>query len=199
MKRITAILLTAVLLLTLASCGGSGMSEDEIRHIYRDLIEASYVLNDVYYGDGLPYAEDPETMASLAGTSSRFSYMPVDKSAPYHSEEEIREATEAVFTKTMCDHLFTLAFEGMSTDSEETVAFARYIEQNEILTVRIDLAEEALPLGRVYDFDSMDILIEDKNRIVAVFATEMDGETSVNVKITLTKTENGWRLDSPTY
>ena len=109
------------------------------------------------------------------------------------------DATEAVFTKTMCDHLFTLAFDGMSTDSEETVTFARYIEQNEILTVRIDLAEEALPLGRVYDFDSMDILSEDKNRIVAVFATEMDGETSVNVKITLTKTENGWRLDSPTY
>lgn len=199
MKRITAILLTAVLLLTLASCGGSGMSEDEILNIYRDLIEASYVLNDVYYGDGLPYAEDPETMASLAGTSSRFSYMPVDKSAPYQSEAEIREATEAVFTKTMCDHLFTLAFEGMSTDSEETVSFARYIEQDGILTVRVDLAEDALPMGRTFDFDNMTVIADEGSVIRASFPSYVDGEKSVDVKITIVNTANGWRLDSPTY
>mgnify|MGYP002517798648 CR=1 FL=1 len=199
MKRILSFLLTAVMLFSLASCGGSGLSDDEIRDIYEGLIEQSYLLNDVFYGDGLPFTNDPETMAALAGAISRFSYMPVDKSAPFQSEAEIREATLAVFSQPMCDHLFTLAFEGMSTGDDETVVYARYIEQNEILTVRIDLAEEALPLGRVYDFDSMDILIEDKNRIVASFATEMDGKTSVRVKITLTKTENGWRLDSPTY
>ena len=199
MKRILPFLLASVLLLSLASCGGSGMSEDEIRDVYADLIEQSYILNDVYYGDGLPFVNDEETMASLAGASSRFSYMPVDETAPFTSEAEIREATAAVFTKSMCDHLYVLAFEGMSTDSDETVVYARYIEQNEILTVRIDLADEALPLGRVYDFDSMDIISQNKNRIVASFATEVDGETSVNVKITLTKTENGWRLDSPTY
>lgn len=199
MKRILPFLLASVLLLSLASCGGSGMSEDEIRDVYADLIEQSYILNDVYYGDGLPFVNDEETMASLAGASSRFSYMPVDETAPFTSEAEIREATAAVFTKSMCDHLYVLAFEGMSTDSDETVVYARYIEQNEILTVRIDLADEALPLGRVYNFDSMDIISQNKNRIVASFATEVDGETSVNVKITLTKTENGWRLDSPTY
>ncbi len=199
MKRILSFLLTAVLLFSLSSCGGSGMSDDEIRDIYADLIEQSYILNDVYYGDGLPFVNDPETMATLAGASSRFSYMPVDKNAVLKTEAEIREATLAVFTPSMCDHLFTLAFEGMSTGDDETVVFARYIEQNEILTVRIDLAEEALPLGRVYDMDSMDILNQNANRIVASFATSVDGEPSVNVKLTLVKTAEGWRLDSPTY
>ena len=199
MKRILSFLLTAVLLFSLASCGGSGLSDDEIRDIYEGLIEQSYLLNDVYYGDGLPFTNDPETMASLAGASSRFSYMPVDKDSPLKSEAEIREATLAVFTKSMCDHLFTLAFEGMSTDDEETVVYARYIEMEEILTVRIDLADEALPLGRVYDMDTMDILNQSGNRIVASFATSVDGEPSVNVKLTLVKTADGWRLDSPTY
>lgn len=199
MKRILSFLLTAVMLFSLASCGGSGLSDDEIRDIYADLIEQSYLLNDVFYGDGLPFTNDPETMASLAGASSRFSYMPVDKNALLQSEAEIREATLAVFTKSMCDHLFTLAFEGMSTDDEETVVYARYIEMEDILTVRIDLAEEALPLGRVYDMDTMDILNQSGNRIVASFATSVDGEPSVNVKLTLVKTADGWRLDSPTY
>lgn len=199
MKRILSFLLTAVMLFSLASCGGSGMSDDEIRDIYADLIEQSYILNDVYYGDGLPFVNDPETMATLAGASSRFSYMPVDKNAPLKTEAEIREATLAVFSQPMCDHLFVLAFEGMSTGDDETVVFARYIEMNEILTVRIDLAEEALPLGRVYDVDSMDILNQSGNRIVASFATSVDGKPSVNVKLTLVKTAEGWRLDSPTY
>ena len=199
MKRILSFLLTAVMLFSLASCGGSGLSDDEIRDIYADLIEQSYLLNDVYYGDGLPFANDPETMAALAGASSRFSYMPVDKNALLQSEAEIREATLAVFTKSMCDHLFTLAFEGMSTDDEETVVYARYIEMEDILTVRIDLADEALPLGRVYDMDTMDILNQNGSRIVASFATSVDGEPSVNVKLTLVRTADGWRLDSPTY
>ena len=198
MKRILSVFLTALLLLSLASCG-SGMSDGEIREIYRELVEASYTLNDVYYGDGLPFVNDPETMASLAGVSSRYSYMPVAKTAPYQSEAEIRQATEAVFSKTLCEHLFVLAFEGMSTENEETVVFARYIEQDEILTVRIDLADESLPMGRTYDFDSMTIISQNKNRITASFETEMNGEKSVNVKLTLIKEEAGWRLDSPTY
>ena len=199
MKRILSFLLTAVLLFSLASCGGSGLSDDEIRDVYADLIEKSYLLNDVYYGDGLHFVNDPETMATLAGAISRFSYMPVDKSAPLTSEKQIREATLAVFSQPMCDHLFTLAFEGMSTGDDETVVYARYIEQSEILTVRIDLADEALPLGRVYDLDSMDILNQNGSRIVASFATSVDGKPSVNVKLTLVNTPDGWRLDSPTY
>lgn len=199
MKRILSFLLTGILIFSLASCGGSGLSDGEIRDIYAELIEQSYILNDVYYGDGLPFVNDPETMATLAGASSRFSYMPVDKNAPLKTEAEIREATLAVFSQPMCDHLFVLAFEGMSTGDDETVVFARYIEMNEILTVRIDLAEEALPLGRVYDVDSMDILNQSGNRIVASFATSVDGKPSVNVKLTLIKTAEGWRLDSPTY
>ena len=199
MKRILSFFLMALLLFSLASCGGSRLSDDEIRDVYADLIEQSYLLNDVYYGDGLPFVNDPETMATLAGAISRFSYMPVDKNAVLKTEAEIREATLAVFTQPMCDHLFTLAFEGMSTGDDETVVYARYIEQNEILTVRIDLAEEALPLGRVYDLDSMDILNQNDNRIVASFATSVDGKPSVNVKLTLVKTADGWRLDSPTY
>ena len=39
----------------------------------------------------------------------------------------------------------------------------------------------------------------DGSRIVASFPTSVNGEPSVNVKLTLVKTADGWRLDSPTY
>ena len=58
--RIRALLLTVLLTLgvLLSSCGGSGMSDEEIRQIYRDLVQQSYELNDIYYGDGLPRPPD---------------------------------------------------------------------------------------------------------------------------------------------
>lgn len=200
------ILASVLLSLTalLSSCGGSGLSEDEIRETYRSLVEASYELNDIYYGDGLDYEVNESVMAYLTGIQEgtegfRVSYMPVAGSSPYKTEAEIREATAAVFSDSLCSHLFLLGFEGMSTDEDETVAFARYIEQDDILTVRIDLADDALPMGRTYDFDAMTVIADEPGTIRASFPSYIDGEKSVDVKITLVKTANGWRLDSPTY
>ena len=203
--RLTVLLLSVLLCLgLLTSCGGSGLTDEEISDIYRDLVEASYELNDIYYGDGLPFQHNESVMAYLTGIQEgtegfRVSYMPVAEDSPYQYEADIRTATAEVFSDSMCSYLYTIGFEGMSTDEDETVSFARYIEQEGILTVRIDLAEEALPLGRTYDFDSMTVIADEGSVIRASFPSFVDGEKSVDVKITIVKTANGWRLDSPTY
>ena len=207
MKKFPLLLLSLLLSLLLASCGGSGLSEAEITETYRALIEQSYTLNDIFYGDGLPYEENEDVMRYLTGVAQgtqgfRVSYMPVADDAPYKTEGAIRTAAESVFSDSMCELLFALAFEGMSAgteESEETVSFARYIEKEGILTVRIDLADDALPMGRTYDFDSMTVITDEENRIKASFPTYMNGEKSVDVKVTIVKTPEGWRLDSPTY
>lgn len=204
--RIRALLLTVLLTLgvLLSSCGGSGMSDEEIRQIYRDLVQQSYELNDIYYGDGLPFVISESIMAYLTGVQEgtegfRVSYMPVSEESPYKYEADIRAATAEVFSDSMCSYLYAVGFEGMSTNEDETVAFARYIEQDGVLTVRIDLAEEALPMGRTYDFDAMTVIADEASVIRASFPSYIDGEKSVDVKITIVKTANGWRLDSPTY
>ena len=205
MKKILAALTAALLLVSLAACGGrSGMSEEEMRETFRTLVEASYELNDIYYGVGLPFVHDEDAMAFLAGVAAdtdgyKFSYMPVAEDASYKTEADIRAATSAVFSPDLCSHLFVLGFEGLSTENDERVAFARYIEQNGTLTVRIDLAEEALKLGRTYDFSTMKVQLEEKDRVRAQFASLVDGVPSQNVRITIIKTADGWRLDSPTY
>lgn len=206
MNRLTKIALAAVLflqVLLLTACGGSGLSEEEIREIYRDLVEESYVLNDVYYGDGLPFVEDEKAVATLlglaAGTELSVNYMPVSKEAPFQTEDEIRAKTAEVFSPDMCALLYEIGFTGVSTEDESRVAFARYVQQDGFLTVRIDLAEDAINVARTYDFDAMTVISDKGGRIRAEFPSFLDGEKSVNVKITVVKTEDGWRLDSPTY
>lgn len=204
--RLTVLLLTVLLSIgvLLTSCGGSGLSDEEISDIYRELVEASYELNEIYYGEGLPFQHNESVMAYLTGVQEgtdgfRVSYMPVAEESPYQYEADIRTATAEVFSDSMCSYLYAVGFEGMSTEADETVSFARYIEQNGILTVRIDLAEEALPMGRTYDFDAMTVIADEGSVIRASFPSFVDGEKSVDVKITIINTANGWRLDSPTY
>ena len=201
------LILLPILLSLLSACGGSGMSNDEITSTFQSLVEASYELNDVYYGDGLPFQQNESVMKYLTGVAEgtdgfRVSYMPVAEDSPYKSESEIREATKSVFSDSMCSLLFALGFEGMSAgdaDNSETVSFARYIEKENILTVRIDLADDAIPMGRTYDFSQMKIIADESSRIKASFPSYINGEKSVDVSITIVKTTDGWRLDSPTY
>ena len=208
MKRILSfLLLTVIMTLSLASCGGSGLSEAEMSEIFRSLTEGSYALNEVYYGEGLPYREDEALMKQLPGVSAdaknfRVSYMPVAESAPFTSEAAIREETKKIFSDAMCEYLFALAFGGMTTtesDTEETIAHARYIEKDGVLTVRIDLAEDAIATGRTYDFSAITVIADEPSRIKASFPSFMNGEKSVDVRLTIVKTPDGWRLDSPTY
>ena len=204
MKRILFAAAAAVLVFLLASCG-SGMNKGELAEEYRALVEASYEINEIYYGSGLPFRQNESVMAQLAGVAEgtqgfRVSYMPVDESARYQTEEEIRTAAAAVYSPSMCEHLNKLGFEGIRDESTDTlVSFARFIEQDGVLTVRIDLAEESLPMGRTYDFDSMIVIADEKNRVRAEFQSYMDGKPSDKVKITIVRTADGWRLDSPTY
>ena len=206
MKTFIKTVLFAVFVLsvfTLSACGKSGLSADEIRETYKELVEASYVLNEIYYGEGLPYIEDEDAVAALhglaEGTDVSVHYMPVSKEAPFQTESEIREATAAIFSPAVCETMYEIAFTGVSTEDESMIAFARYIEQDAFLTVRIDLAETALRVGRTYDFSAMTVVADEPDRITASFPSFLDGKKSVNVKITMIKTADGWRLDSPTY
>ena len=205
MKRL--ILLAAALLAVICAftaCGDNGLSDGEIRELYRDLVGKSYALNDVYYGDGLPYTEDQAILEELLGFSPDenglvLNYFPVTGDAVFQSEAEIRAATAKIFSPEMCEMLYEIAFSGVSTEDESKVAFARDLQQGDYLTVRADLAESAVDVGRTYNFDIITVLVNEADRIRASFAIEVDGKPSVNVRITLVKTADGWRLDSPTY
>lgn len=197
-------------LLILPSCGGLKVSEDEIRAALEELLPKSEELNVIYFGEGLPMTEDAEILQSFYDSFvtdvKSINYHPVDPECGYATETDIREATLEVFTESYSEYLFERAFNGISATYDEgteeqhteTAVYAMYIEQNGILTERIDLADEAIPLGRVYRLDELEIVRTKENYVVVSIPTELDGR-ALDVELKIVQTENGWRLDSPTY
>ncbi len=208
MKKWLRITLIFGLLMSFISCGGKYTSA-EMREIVEPLIEASEILNVVYFGEGLPVSVDEDEAeafySSFDTDVESLNYHPVAEDSAYTTEAEIREDTLAVFTEEYSKFLFDRAFVGVSDTYDngegevtQTAVYARYIERNGRLTVRLKLSEEAYELGRVYDFSTLKIVQERKNYVIVEIETELGGVISpVELKVVLT--EDGWRLDSPTY
>lgn len=214
MKKLPILLITTLLLLS--SCGGS-MTEAEVSAVLAELIPASYPLNEIYFGEGLPISDDRadvEAFYAAVGMDNDISlnYHPVSPEAPYTTAEAIREATLAVFSDSYADYLFTMAFDGLSSvfneDTEQqvtqTVSYARYMETDGILTVRMNIGEDAIPLNRTYDTNDIEIIRDKLNGVHGYLLVEVqsyvDGQPDVKVEVKLVKNAEGqFRLDSPTY
>lgn len=82
---------------------------------------------------------------------------------------------------------------------EVTASYPRYLEQKGVLTVRNDLSDSAIELGREYRVDEMRFIDEKNGRIRVSIPTYVGGEFSCDVRLTIIETDDGLRLDSPTY
>ena len=194
---------------TLISCAPS-VDIEEIRGVLHDLLPKAEELNVIYFGEGLPLASERELVekfyASFDSDVEMINYHPVDPDCGYTSEDEIREATLEVFTEGYSEYLFERAFTGITavfgegSDEELKINanYAMYLMQNGTLTVRLDLAEDAIPLGRVYDVDRAEIVRARRGYVIVRVPSTLDGEEA-DIELRLVKTPDGWRLDSPTY
>ncbi len=204
-----AVLLVMVTMI-LTSCGGVPYTEEEVLSVAEELVEKSFELNEIYFGEGLPISDNREDVerfySSVSVDVAAVNYHPVAEDCKYQSEAQIRQATEAVFSQSYCEYLFDLAFKGLSTimnegtdyQYTETASYARYIESGDVLTVRIDLIYDAMDLSRTYDFSRMEIIQQKKDYAIVSVPTEKDGQP-LDIELKLIYTADGFRLDTPTY
>ncbi len=211
MKRWILAVLALMLCLSTTACGKT--DEGEIGEALATLLPASYPLNVVYFGEGLPISDNREDVeqfynATGAGNDISLNYHPVSPEAEYTSIDQIKEATLAVFSDAYAEYLFTMAFAGLSTvfneDTEEqvtqTVSYARYMETDGYFTVRMDIAKEAFPVNRTYDVTDFEVVRERDGYILVDVQSYVDGEKDVRVEVKLVRNGDGeFRLDSPTY
>lgn len=209
MKKLLIILTCLAVLL--GSCGGT--PEAEIEAALAELIPASMELNEIYFGEGLPIASDRESAQAFydsmgAGSEISLNYHPVSAECPYQSVEDIKAATLEVFSDSYADYLFTMAFKGLSSVFDEgtemqvtkTVSFARYLENDGLLTVRMDIPEEAMTLNRTYDTADFTVIREKNGYILVEVQSYLDGQPDERIEVKLVKNADGeYRLDSPTY
>ena len=210
MKKIILFAISVFFVITLCSCGAK-YSEEEIKAALDELIPASYEMNEIYFGKGLPISEDEETLnefySHFDSDIEMINYHPVSADCPYQNETELREATLAVFTEDYAEYLFQRAFAGISAQMQNiegltevhNAIYAMYIEENGVLTVRLNLEDDAIPLGREFKIDELKIVAQKDNIVVVSIPTFINSVYSMEVELRLVKTQNGWRLDSPTY
>lgn len=201
MALTVAILVAAV---SVMSCGYD-YTEEEVVKAAKKLIKGSYEINVIYFGKGLPISEEESEAAKKFAEENGLSlenvqFLPVTEDSPYFTVEDIKKATNKVYSESYCEYLYKMAFEGYSTEDGYAAVYAKYLEdESGTLTVRIDLADNELP-ARTYDLDSIKIESKKEAEVVISVVSYLNGEKEdKSVSLTLVKEENGWRLDSPTY
>ena len=142
----------------------SSFTDEEIRTAAAELIEASVAINEIYFGEGLPSVEEDSDAASAFSSeiqtdATLLSYLPVAEDAGYTSMDEIKEATEKVYSKSYCEYLFEMAFSGISTEDAEAT-YARYLETDSgTLAVHKELS---VMDARTYDTEVDNIEVQRK-------------------------------------
>ena len=186
------------------SCGVD-YTDEEVISAAKKLMDKSYALNDVYFGKGLPISEKDSEEAKKFALENGFDlenvqFLPVTEESPYKSIKSIKKATEKVYSEAYCETLYSMAFEGFSTEDGSAAVYAKYMEdESGTLTARIDLANNELP-ERTYDYDSIKVTSKKESKATITVDSYLDGKKEKSpVTITLVKEEDGWRLDTPTY
>lgn len=196
-KRAAALAAAVIILASLFSCGVT-YDESEIKAAAAELIEASYDINVIYFGEGLPTAETPDDYV--------MKHLEIAEDSPYHTEEEIKEATLAVYSESYSNFLFEKAFSGFSVDlgDEDSVDSAeiidaRYVEYGGRLVVLPIDEEDVMKLDRTYDTDKIEVIKQRNGNVTIRVPSYVDGKAEGDVTLTVVKTDAGWRLDTPTY
>ncbi len=188
MKKLFKIIISAILIATLAvSMVGCGrVSEHTAKAIVNALVEQSYELNVIYFGQGL----------DMQATDNEDSlYVPVAGNSNYTTKLALVERTREIFSSDYASDIIDVAFKGGSGAYGSDAVFARYIEYDGHLCVRQDI--ESIEIAK-YDFKTTEITKISKRFIRAKIKTTNTPKGEF-VEIVLINEENGWRIDSATY
>ena len=190
--------LVAAVVFTMLTCACSvTYDESEIVSASAELIEASYDINTVFFGSGLPAVESDDEVLK---------HYEIAEDSPYRTKDEIKTATLAVYSPDYAEFLFEKAFAGFvvsagdedSVDADQVID-ARYVEYGDRLVMLPIAEEDIMKLDRTYDTANITVVSQKRGRAVLSVPSFVDGVPSDDVELTVVMTDNGWRLDTPTY
>ena len=224
LRKITAAVLALISVLSvmmLPSCANPP-ELSEIKPTIEVLIENSRKINHMLFGEGLPiayYEDKTDSEGNPVPVETEYeNYYLVDFRAPYFEKDEeekddeekkkgngffmieqIKAEAEKVYSPDYIRPLYDMFFTGHYDSDKGGVVRANYIDgENGILKLK---TYEAYIKGemRTFDYDSI-VIIKPSTADFVTFTIDSykDGE-KLNIRLTIVKTENGWRLDSPTY
>lgn len=201
MKKIISVILIAISLLLLSSCG-SGMSYDEaeVKAAAKELISKAEKYNDIFWGDGLPYLEDNNyrngnyyaadviTLDDLGITKIEDIYL---NAAKIYSEDYLEDILVGVF--------------GINGGEFNNNGLVRYYQETDYIMVNstyrpllVDEVEYLYNTLEVVDSDGDTVFVKISIKVTRVEGDEVLTQTREK-EIELVKENGRWLLDSPTY
>lgn len=193
--------LISLFTVVLASCQTPAPELETVKEEFRELIEASAELNEIFFGEGLPVYErdgDEEEKAVYVGmTAALDNYEMVTEDSKFHTADAIKEAAGKVYSAEYLEPIYEMVFVGFA-DEELGIMTAKYLEWDGRFYKSMNY--DSFNIGdRKYDFDTMKIVKPSNGEYVNIeIESELEGEKKT-INLSFTKTEDGWRLDSPTY
>lgn len=203
-KRIISVLLLALTLIATLSASGctKKLSRDEATNYIKDLVEKSYEINVIVFGEGLEHLDEKDKDYPL--------YSPIIENEKYNSISDIRLAIRKVYSSEYARNLEEIAFVGAQSGIEGTTLYPRYIENIEgelcilndytILDYENESGEKYEGI-KVLKYDPSTVEITKISRRF-VEANVQSYDKTTTIKVTLIRQEvNGefeWRLHSPT-
>ncbi len=214
MKKVYKILVAVLLLTgTLIGCVGCAGRAPKLEQIYDRvvaLIEASYELNEIFNGKGLPYYDrNLPIYESLYSDYTKEGitkdYHIVSSQAKYHSVEEIKQAAREVYSSALLESsVFPSMFDGLMVNTPGATNKylpARYIQDNTDLYILIEDEKDYHPTPLIYDYATMKIIRpSNASRVsISIKAWEEDKpEQVLEIELFLLKENGVWLLDKLT-
>lgn len=183
-KIILLTILTILMIVSMISC--KSVDDKTAIVIANSLINQSYELNVIYFGEGLE-PQEAEKEDDL--------YAPVKGSSNYTTKLSLVERTREIFSTDYASDIIKTAFEGEMGAVGSSAVYARYIEFEGYLSVRRNI--EGIEVAK-YDFSTTE-LIKNSSKFIIVKVKTANLEKNQFVEITLINEDNGWRIDSATY
>lgn len=212
LRRAATFLLALLALCSLSLSACSWPPElSSVKDRFAELILASGPVNELLWGDGLPYYDRDSDFAIQNGlydgiTQDLGSYRFVTHEAleQYPSVEAIRSSAALVYSSAFLEDVGTSLFEGNMLVNGEYSALsrARYAEVNQSLCILVGWDKSFSFAPRSFDMDSMQIVrrLSDSEIVtVTVDSTRLDGSDPRTMTLRFVWQEDDWRLDSPTY
>ena len=181
---------------------------DEVYDRVVELIEASYELNTVFYGAGLPVHKTDSAYADFSHLYFDFQYLGdyeiVTEYAKFLSEDAIKSAAEKVYSKAYLETvLYNSAFVGYAVEDGKggaAYAAARYLEDSEWIYQSTEKNDYLGSGMRIYDYSTMKVVAPSTAKacyvsIESYLSDQPDLVTKDTIRLVM-QDDGLWYLDS---
>ncbi len=191
------------MILTFCSCQSDPPTIDEVRDTFTELIEGSYEVNGILFGDSLPVYERDRDFAQQNGIyydvpDGYYNYEFITEESKYQTEDEIRERALEIYSEDYISPVLDSCFNGFMDDAGAAAVQPKYLTYMGRLMRNSEYQTYATD-RRTYDCSTMEIIKPSNGKIVNVMLDANDGEQASKVQLTFILQDGEWRLDSPTY